>query len=324
MSVIVHRGLLAGLRRWFRLTSLFRDGATNFEVVATLNPAAQIATGDHDAGTETDYLHWRTDRALPPVKAPDFQDGILTSGFRAEYLNEKFAGLGQYAGQRTGEPIGFQYIVDHIPNNDNDSERWSRTHLLARELGGSAKHQNLVPARQYVNMAMRRTEAPAAAHIESGQDIVWYDVRVQYHDPRPETGYPGNQLPRGFPASITVSWGRYELLPGKRGEKRKHWRDLGTADTLPLTDLEEPPKPTDTNPFNINKETVERIQRVLFVIPSVAEDIHGFTGVKPQTIDQVIERLKAAREGRPGHPFAGYERLRKRLQELKKEKRLLF
>ncbi|MDQ0945434.1 DUF4157 domain-containing protein [Streptomyces sp. V1I1] len=329
MHRMTHLGLLAGLRRWFRLTDLSRLNPPHFQVMAKLNPTLPVIPGEFDQGDGVDYLDTeQPDKKLPPVKAPNFRDNRLISSFTAEYLNKEFGRKGQEARQRTPDAIGFRYINDHIDNTGNDNERWSRTHLLPRELGGTIENENLVPARQYKNMALRPVEAPAAAEISSGKDIAWYSINIQYWSEKAgDSRYPGDTRPPGFPSSIEASWGRYKPKPGKRGDSRSDWNKIDTpVNTVSIGPLEEPPIPDEVSEIDINSETdLYRMRLVLQVDEPYVNAIVALRDEADFTdISSVINRLKASRRGRPGRPFANLERLRKRLEQLKREGRLEF
>ncbi|MEV8310347.1 DUF4157 domain-containing protein [Streptomyces flavidovirens] len=329
MHRMTHLGLLAALRRWYRLTELSRVHPPNFQVMAKLNPTLPVIPGEFDQGDGVDYLDTeQPDKKLPPVKTPNFRDNKLVSSFTAEYLNKEFGRKGQEARQRTPDAIGFRYINDHIDNTGNDNERWSRTHLLPRELGGTIENENLVPARQYKNMALRPVEAPAAAEISSGKDIAWYSINIQYWSEKAgDTRYPGDTRPRGFPSSIEASWGRYKPKPGKRGDSRSDWDKLDTpVNTVSIGPLEEPPIPDEVSEIDINSETdLYRMRLVLQVDePYVNAIVALREDAEFSDINSLISRLKASRRGKPGRPFANLERLRKRLEQLKREGRLEF
>ncbi|MFF3244634.1 DUF4157 domain-containing protein [Streptomyces sp. NPDC002870] len=329
MHRMTHLGLLAGLRRWFRLTDLSRLNPPHFQVMAKLNPTLPVIPGEFDQGDGVDYLDTeQPDKKLPPVKAPNFRDNRLISSFTAEYLNKEFGRKGQEARQRTPDAIGFRYINDHIDNTGNDNERWSRTHLLPRELGGTIENENLVPARQYKNMALRPVEAPAAAEISSGKDIAWYSINIQYWSEKAgDSRYPGDTRPPGFPSSIDASWGRYKRKPGKRGDSRSDWNKIDTpVNTVSIGPLEEPPIPAEVSEIDINSETdLYRMRLVLQVDEPYVNAIVALRDEADFTdISSVINRLKASRRGRPGRPFANLERLRARLEQLKREGRLEF
>ncbi|MEW2081856.1 DUF4157 domain-containing protein [Streptomyces sp. NPDC005283] len=329
MHRMTHLGLLAGLRRWFRLTELSRQHPPHFQVMAKLNPTLPVIPGEFDQGDGVDYLDAeQPDKKLPPVKVPNFRDNKLISSFTAEYLNKEFGRKGQEARQRTPDAIGFRYINDHIDNTGNDNERWSRTHLLPRELGGSIENENLVPARQYKNMALRPVEAPAAAEISSGKDIAWYSISIQYWSEKSgDSRYPGNTRPPGFPSSIDANWGRYKRKPGKRGDSRSDWNKIDTpVNTVSIGPLEEPPVPNEVSEIDINSETdLYRMRLVLQVDEPYANAIVALRDEADFTdINSVISRLKASRRGKPGRPFANLERLRARLEQLKREGRLEF
>ncbi|MFE4920032.1 DUF4157 domain-containing protein [Streptomyces sp. NPDC056661] len=329
MHRVTHLGLLAGLRRWFRLTELSRLHPPHFQVMAKVNPTMPVIPGEFDQGDGVDYLDTeQPDKRLPPVKAPNFRDNKLISSFTAEYLNKEFGRKGQEARQRTPDAIGFRYINDHIDNTGNDNERWSRTHLLPRELGGSIENENLVPARQYKNMALRPVEAPAAAEIGSGKDIAWYSINIQYWSEKGgDSRYPGGTRPPGFPSSIDASWGRYKRKPGKRGDSRSDWNKVDTpVNTVSIGPLEEPPVPDEVSEIDINSET--DLYRMRLVLQVDEPYVNAIVALREEAdftdISSVISRLKASRRGKPGRPFANLERLRKRLEQLKREGRLEF
>ncbi|MEU8829479.1 DUF4157 domain-containing protein [Streptomyces sp900116325] len=329
MHRMTHLGLLAGLRSWFRLSELSRLHPPHFQVMAKLNPTLPVIPGEFDQGDGVDYLDTeQPDKRLPPVKAPNFRDNKLISSFTAEYLNKEFGRKGQEARQRTPDAIGFRYINDHIDNTGNDNERWSRTHLLPRELGGTIENENLVPARQYKNMALRPVEAPAAAEIGSGKDIAWYSMNIRYWSEKGgDSRYPGDTRPPGFPSSIDASWGRYKRKPGKRGDSRSDWNKVDTpVNSVSIGPLEEPPVPDEVSEIDINSETdLYRLRLVLQVDEPYVNAIVALREEADFTdINGVISRLKASRRGKPGRPFANLERLRKRLEQLKREGRLEF
>ncbi len=332
---------LAALRQWYRLTELSRNHPPHFEVTARINPVGRVIGGTEepeegfdatglDKGDKTIPVDWledtHRDKKLPPVKSPKFRDNALASDFTSEYINKTFGAKGVAATERVPEPIGFRYIRDHFKNDSNDNERWSRTHLLPRELGGTIENQNLVPARQYQNMKLRETEAPAAAEIESGKDIVWYRVNIAYHAEKPDGRYPGGFMPPGFPHTLSTAWGRYARKPGKSGESQSHWvRQRTPLNPVTLSPMEEPPIPNSVSKIDVNKEP--DAYRLRLVLQTSEPQTDAILELRSQDefdgIDDLIRRLENYRRGKPGPPFS-LGNLRDRLNKLKREGRLKF
>ncbi|MGY3682717.1 eCIS core domain-containing protein [Streptomyces sp. TE33382] len=329
-----HIPALAAMRQWYRLSALTRDHPPNFQITARINPTGRVIGGTEapeegfdnagfDKGDKTIPVDWldenHRDKKLPPVKSPKFRDNALASNFTSQYLNAKFGATGVSAKKRSIEPIGFRYLT----GNTTDNERWARTHLLPRELGGTIENQNLVPARQYQNMKLRETEAPAAAEISTGNKIVWYQVDISYHAEGPDTEYPnnGNVLPPGFPNQLSTAWGRYTQKPGSTGESEDHWdRQETRLNPVSIPNMEKPPKPGYVPKINVNTETDEyRLRLVLQTTKAQTNAILILRQQKNFTGDvDLLSRLQAhSRRFR-------LKKLKIRLGQLKIERRLKY
>jgi hypothetical protein len=96
----------------------------------------------------------------------------------------------------------------------SDIANWERTHLVSAELFGSNKQQNLIPARRVTNAWFRENPEQAAKKYQSGNAVVYYEVRVVYYSGNP----PANDFPERIDLSIGsmkkegASWTRERLL----------------------------------------------------------------------------------------------------------------
>ncbi|WP_257981167.1 DUF4157 domain-containing protein [Streptomyces sp. CB02959] len=331
-----HVKTLAALREWFRLTALTREHPPHFQITARLNPSGRVIggteepeqgfdNGGFDKGDRTIPVDWLTaphrDNKLPPVKSPKFRDNALASNFTSQYVNKKFGAQGVSAKARNPEPIGFRYLRTYFQNT-TDNERWARTHLLPRELGGTIENQNLVPARQYQNMKLRETEAPAARHIASGKDIVWYEVGINYYPERPDPAYQnaGGVQPPGFPHQLSTSWGKYQLKPGKNGEKDSDWIRVRQALNPVSLTLEPPPVPGVTPKININTEQDE--YRLRLVLQATKSQTNAIITLRQQkTFADEFDLLRRLQLFNSRFKLA---KLRGRLTTLRGERRLQF
>ncbi|QNE74112.1 DUF4157 domain-containing protein [Streptomyces finlayi] len=261
-----HRALLAGLRRHYRLTSLYKEkeGGEKFTVIARLNPSVPVTPGFSTYETKVD--HSKPDPPLPKPSAPSKMNNVLATDFTAEAINESWAETrGQKADKiRKDEPIGFRHINKYDLNADS-SNFWVRQHLLTELLGGTADGRNLVPARNRVNQNFKNeVEKPAEQWIRSGKNkIAWYDVKVNYHSGEP----------RGFPSFLRTEWGAY--YPDY--QKNTWVREKQPRDYNERSDLEMPPGGGDR--VYVNYDSAVRMQNMLNIPKGIAEDIEDVAEV---------------------------------------------
>ncbi|MHC3474717.1 eCIS core domain-containing protein [Streptomyces sp. 7R007] len=263
----VHQAVLAGLRRWYRLTSLERrqTGKASFEVWAKVNPEERVIEGFPD--TLNDYLNtWDLPR---PEITPTPQNGVAPGqDTNARYVNPEYArAFGRPpSGQFT---YGFAYL-ENLYKHTSNPPQWDRMHLIPREVGGPAKTSNFVPARNDDNAAFYRTIEKYAAQAfgEKNEDEPpipgWYRIQLtRYSGPSPASlPYPYGQYPRGFPETVQAEWGLYRRRGDGSSRSRSDWMKLPAEQSA--TKHFNPPPPTaarDLNPVNVNRDSEADVKR---------------------------------------------------------------
>ncbi|MEU9154408.1 DUF4157 domain-containing protein [Streptomyces sp. NPDC048417] len=263
----VHLAVLAGLRRWYRLTSLERRATKRdaFEVWAKVNPEDRVIDGFPD--TLNDYLNkWDLPR---PEITPTPQNAVAPGpDTNARYINPEYArAFGRPpSGQFT---YGFPYL-ENVYKHTSDPPQWDRMHLIPREVGGPAKTSNFVPARNDDNAAFYRTIEKYAAQAfgEKNEDEPpipgWYRIQLaRYSGPSPASlPYPYGQYPRGFPETIEAEWGLYRKRGEGSGRDRSDWMKL-PAQQRATKHFNPPPSTAakDLNPVNVNRDSEADVKR---------------------------------------------------------------
>ncbi len=271
LATSTHKGLLAGLKRHFKLTALNRIGTDDdFTVMATLNPHRPVIRGKNNLQGDTkDYLYVFADPKLPATRVPGFADTEKPAkDFEAQYITKKYANNHGSDANEADEhqPIGFRHLNLHTLNTDS-SNWWVRMHLLSEQLGGPALGTNLVPARgPSVNTKFKNDiEEPAYSYLgvnksEPNERAIWYRVRVNYH--------PGPY--EGFPSYLQARWGRHELQRHKNTSK---WVTMdaskGAPHELHVTP-EKPPNPGKKT-ITMNSATKGQIKALLKTTPEFAQ-----------------------------------------------------
>ena len=308
MDPAAHRRMLAGLRSWYRLTSLAKTGNPHFVITATLNPSGPVTPGytkAEDLNTDdykehTDYLKDEPDPNLPAPRIPKFTNGVLAKNFKAEFLNEKFAKAnGQKAHSRlVQEPIGFRHINKYDLNTDA-SRRWVRMHLLTEKLGGPFLGSNLVPARNVINNPTFKRgieqfpENEVRRKDETRDDnlrMVWYKIDLTWH----------SGTVKGFPHSISATWGTYRYDRGAKKWEEKQPTPRGPLG-LSVGPLEKPPQPQGQRSLvRVKRDSIRRMVRMLNVSPAFAEAIKyvrehlgdgSLAASKPNNTTELAQRL---------------------------------
>ncbi|MFF4602046.1 DUF4157 domain-containing protein [Streptomyces sp. NPDC001339] len=281
----IHRGTLAVLRRWYRLTTLEKRGnRERFEDHATLNPPDKVIGGFSDPKDRTDYLEEqqlpdpkippRKEDALPPTAAA-YMKGVPNIGnkkTKGEYLSRAAKHTGEkpnVAG--AGQPLGWQYIT-HKNMSRMKGESWVRMHLLPEALGGKAGGDNLVPARsQQTNLTFyREIEGNAYEDVPDPYKMIWYEAEAKF-------GY--DDFP-GFPSHINARYGTYTKKKGT-GRSPRDWReDPGAKDSYAQTKIPKP-DPSEHNKLPINSAGPSQIRN--FLGPETLEErearyLAGVTG----------------------------------------------
>jgi hypothetical protein len=126
-------------------------------------------------------------------------------------------------------------------------------HLLHGKLHGPAKGSNLVPALGLLNTSFYwAVENPAEKALLPGtngkpaEDMIWYKVDVSFHSNNK------SHHDYGFPKSIGVKWGGYDL-------RRRKWVEKSSSKGYRRDNLELPEQlGTDTR-LNINQRSPTRI-----------------------------------------------------------------
>ncbi|MGW1748634.1 eCIS core domain-containing protein [Streptomyces sp. NPDC002092] len=262
-----HLAVLAGLRRWYRLTSLERRQTKRdaFQVWAKVNPEDRVIDGFPD--TLNDYLNkWDLPR---PEITPTPQNGVAPGpDTNARYINPEYArAFGRPpSGQFT---YGFPYL-ENLYKHTSNPPQWDRMHLIPREVGGPAKTSNFVPARNDDNAAFYRTIERYAAQAFGEKNTEeppipgWYRIQLaRYSGPSPANlPFPYGQYPRGFPERVEAEWGLYRKRGDGSGRERSDWMKLPAEQRA--TKHFNPPPPTaakDLNPVNVNRDSEADVKR---------------------------------------------------------------
>ncbi|WP_052707323.1 hypothetical protein [Streptomyces rubellomurinus] len=173
---------------------------------------------------------------MPPPVLPPFSNGVLATGFKAQYLPKDIATIhpGEKSTKNDGATLRGWSVVGLNNLNPPNQMTWVKMHLLPEYLGGKATDSNLVVALGTTNTNFHYgIEKPAADALSLGhEDMIWYEVDVSTH-----------ARPDGFLNGITVRWGGYEVKGGD-------WHPKAAALVLPS-----PPQPTPTgvNPLRLNE-----------------------------------------------------------------------
>ncbi|MFH9264483.1 hypothetical protein ACH4KN_09515 [Streptomyces sp. NPDC017546] len=144
---------------------------------------------------------------LPPPVLPPFSNGVLATGFKAQYLPKDIASIhpGEIASENDGATLrGWSFVSLNSLNPPNNPV-WVKMHLLPVPLGGKATDSNLVVARGTTNTTFHFgvEDAAADALSEEREEMIWYEVDVSTH-----------ANPDGFLDTITVRWAGYEVKGG--------------------------------------------------------------------------------------------------------------
>ncbi|MER7049226.1 eCIS core domain-containing protein [Streptomyces jumonjinensis] len=300
-----HRVLLAGLRTWYRLTSLKKEGDQNFKIEATLNPSRTIETGISQ--NLRDYLKMN-DLPRPVIfplprngKPPGVRPGSETN---AKYINPVYAKEhGRKPNQEETE--GFDYLGAHGFNVS--TPQWDRMHLIPREVGGPAKTTNFVPAVNDVNRAFYHSFEKFAAQAFGETSTAnppmpgWYKVSLTRYSGSARA-YPSGKYPEGFPKQLTAEWGLYQRNGRGSGLNHTDWTRLAPANSPGVVNFDPPPIPGTTSAKpNINKSNRETVKRALkqsnLFIDAVMEERKkaGPAGTAFIDIPDMHRKLKAFR-----------------------------
>ncbi|WP_326677319.1 eCIS core domain-containing protein [Streptomyces sp. NBC_01237] len=251
-----HVALLEDLRRWYRLTRLFKQGGDKFSVRAVLNPEGEAADGVSD----TRGGSGRTDRnrrlVLPvPDERTNFKDGDAPKSFTHDFINKEWSVGGEFPPKDAARLniIGFKHIYTKDSSGNDLTEppgdfQWDAMHLLPRELGGPAFGSNFVPAPNYMNRGFyvdfeKKAAATFGQKAKKGDKPGYYSITL--------STYPGP--PEGFPNTLQAKWATYKHKGSGSGKERPEWEpeDEQVSRTLKF---DRPP--TGKRPiFNINTET---------------------------------------------------------------------
>ncbi|WP_050791624.1 hypothetical protein, partial [Streptomyces pristinaespiralis] len=326
ISIPSHQGLLDGLRRHYRLTSLNRlGGDPDFTIIATLNPRRPVIRGKNNLqGDVKDYEDVQADPDLPPTQVPKFANNQLAHDFEARYITKMYANSHGSSADKAprNEPIGFRHLNLHKLNTD-PSNWWVRMHLLSDQLGGPAVGSNLVPARgPSVNTKFKDAiEKHAYGYLGVSEQApnkraIWYRIRVNYH--------PG--AVKGFPSYIQARWGRHEL---QRENNTSKWVTMDASKggvheqhVAP----EKPPTPGSRARITINGATSGQLKHLLDVSPAFAEAAHKAikefkrkNGRDVADVQELIDALidwEDARKARHGRTSSFFPDFDKRLDEI--------
>ncbi|MFF3712652.1 eCIS core domain-containing protein [Streptomyces phaeochromogenes] len=261
-----HRSLLSSLQRWFRLTSLEKEGGEEFTIRARLNPSLPV-TGGFSQGL-LDYL--RKHQLPRPVIEPWPQNGVRPAvTTNAKYINPEYAQRGREPGNQYTE--GWYYLARH--KMTPGTPQWDRMHLIPREIGGAAATSNFVPARNSDNAPFYHQIEKYAAQA-FGQTATatppmpgWYTAELKRYKGPSTIAYPhGNTYPEGFPEQLTVDWGMYKRRGNGTGQSNSDWMKL-PASMRAVKNFAPPPAPSFvgplTAPVNINTATRAEIGKAL-------------------------------------------------------------
>ncbi|GAA2431307.1 eCIS core domain-containing protein [Streptomyces macrosporus] len=245
-----HLRLLSGLRNWYRLTDLEKEGGEEFEIYATLNPRRSVIRGVNQA--VRDYLKFHK---LPvPVVDPFPLNGVRPAVVtRAMYINKKYAE--EYGRKPSNQYTeGWDYLTQNkmVPG----VPQWDRMHLIPREVGGAAKTSNFVPALNSVNAPFYHEIEKHAANAfgqnstDNPPALGWYTVRLKRYKGASSITYPhGNTYPEGFPEHLNAEWGMYRRKGnGGTGEKHSDWIK-GPAVMSRSLNFAPPPPPSFVGPL---------------------------------------------------------------------------
>ncbi|NUP16883.1 MAG: hypothetical protein HOZ81_12405, partial [Streptomyces sp.] len=273
MPRAAHDRMLDALRRYYRLTSLTKEGHPKFNIRATLNPEEDVLKGFSQE--MTDYLEQQRlpDPEITPQPKMGTPPGAVT---KAAYVNAEWAGRNGAApsGQYTE---GFTYLDDHTFNAPGKPQ-WDRMHLIPRQVGGPAKTSNFVPALNSINRpfyeSFEKFAAMTFGSVNNNPDNVgWYQVDLTRWQGSSPHGYPGRgadpekyaagDYPPGFPRSFTASWGLYGKKPGADGRNRSDWKEFNAITSATLN-IPAPPIPgSRPAPVNINTATKQELKEAL-------------------------------------------------------------
>ncbi|WP_279595396.1 DUF4157 domain-containing protein [Streptomyces sp. NEAU-YJ-81] len=275
MTAREHASLLAEFRRWYRLTSLYKQGGDRFTVQAILNPGPMEAG---DGVSERTGGQGPMDRDKPlilpkPDPRSNFVDGQLPVSFKHEFINPDWAEGGEppHSGvaARARNIVGFRHIYGRgatgkkVPGqkylqNVAGDFRWDAMHLLPIGLGGPRAGSNMVPAHNYVNRGFFpafESGAVQAFGIDADEDDKvpgWYKVDLSLYE-GPASQYADGVYPPGFPRVLQGRWATYKHTGEGDGSSRSEWKSEKWK-TSPLIKFPEPP--TEKHPkININTES---------------------------------------------------------------------
>ncbi|MFE8005804.1 DUF4157 domain-containing protein [Streptomyces sp. NPDC057418] len=201
------------------------------------------------------------DVPLLPMVVPEFADGIRGSSFKATGINGKASDGEKSTDAAAGVPIGWG------PRTVGKSPRWGRTHLLHGGLSGPAKGSNLVPTltslnTRFYNEVEKYAEGAVKPKVgNASEKMIWYKVDVSFHtDNRSDADY-------GFPESLGMKWGGYEL-------KQRRWKEKPAERAYVRNNIELPEQlDTDTR-FNINQVSARRIEEKFKVSKDFSVTLH--------------------------------------------------
>ncbi|MFJ9866779.1 DUF4157 domain-containing protein [Streptomyces sp. NPDC101165] len=263
--------LLSGLRDWYRLTRLEKEGgAGEFDIQATLNPSMRVTYG-----FSQDLVDYLVKQKLPepditPAPVNNVPPAAETT---AKYVNPEFArAFGRKPNQEF--TVGFDYL--DVLYGSGPRPQWDRMHLIPREVGGPAKTSNFVPGRNSDNSnfyyTIEKNAAKAFGLLSTRQPPIpgWYTARLERYKGPTSLPYPAQyngNFPKGFPSLLHVEWGLYKKIGSGSGEKRSDWMKLSAAKSGQSADKHFNPPPTsptkDDNPMNINRDSRMDIKRAL-------------------------------------------------------------
>ncbi|WP_405891098.1 DUF4157 domain-containing protein [Streptomyces sp. NBC_00133] len=265
---LAHRLLLSALRKWYRLTSLEKEGSADFKVRATLNPGRTVITGISD--NLRDYLkHQQLPRPVVlPLPRNGTPPGVRPgSETNAKYINPVYAE--EHGREPSGQTTeGFDYLELHKFNKNPAGPQWDRMHLIPREVGGAAKTTNFVPARNEDNKAFYNSIEKYAGQSFGSKSNAnppvpgWYKVSLARYSGTARA-YPTGKYPEGFPKRLEAQWGLYARNGRGSGINHTDWKQLPARMTAAI-DFAPPPVPgTKPATVNINKDSRESIKAAL-------------------------------------------------------------
>ncbi|WP_281233224.1 eCIS core domain-containing protein [Flavobacterium gelatinilyticum] len=164
----------------------------------------------------------------PPAELPAFQNGVLGTSFHAKYITNdpKQTPPGEDASLNNGESLaGWKKLQNFIVSGGKTIEdkngklikvdasvreigNYVKMHLLHDGLGGKATDSNLVPTKSSVNTEFyNKMESAAVADVRSaGKKVLWYDVKVTFHDQFPTEGVKDIEY-HGYPRTVVAEYG---------------------------------------------------------------------------------------------------------------------